>query len=89
MSEFWFKPKTHGYGVAPSSWKGWALILGVVLTSFALAGVLLMPAALADAAPSSGRLALFAVLEALLMGGFLYVSRKKTDGDWRWRWGKD
>ena len=89
MSEFWFKPKTYGYGVAPSNWKGWALILGVVLTSFALAGVLLMPEAMADVAPSSGRLILFAVLEALLMGGFLYVSRKKTDGDWRWRWGND
>ena len=89
MSDYWFKPKTHGYGVAPTNWKGWALILGVVLASFTLAAVLLLPASLSKVAPSPGRLILFAALELLLMGGFLHISRKKTDGAWRWRWGKD
>jgi len=26
MSQYWFKPKTYGYGATPSGWKGWAAV---------------------------------------------------------------
>jgi len=29
MSEYWFKPKSHGYGASPANWKGWAATVGL------------------------------------------------------------
>jgi len=87
MSEFWFKPKTHGYGVAPSNWKGWAAIAAVILASLALAGVLLLLPLASGTLPSLGRFVLFVVLDTALIVAFITIARRKTDGDWRWRWG--
>jgi hypothetical protein len=28
MSDYWFKPKTRGYGATPANWKGWAATIG-------------------------------------------------------------
>ncbi|MDM7930449.1 hypothetical protein [Tabrizicola sp.] len=87
MSEFWFKPKTHGYGAAPRNWKGWAAILLVILVSLALVGWLLLLPLASGNVPSLGRILLFLVLDVALIIAFIVIARKKTDGDWRWRWG--
>ncbi|HEU4381635.1 MAG TPA: hypothetical protein VFR73_23945, partial [Hyphomicrobiaceae bacterium] len=34
MSDYWFKPKSHGYGATPANWKGWAATIGTIITSF-------------------------------------------------------
>ena len=89
MPDYWFKPKTHGYGASPTGWKGWALILGVVAVNLVLMAVLLLVPILRGGIPGFGDFVLFLVLDTLLIIGLLYVVRKKTDGDWKWRWGKD
>lgn len=88
MSDFWFKPKTHGYGAAPANWKGWAAISVVVVGNLALMAVLLLWPMAAGTVPSIGRFVLFLLLDTLLVLGFLAIARRKTDGEWRWRWGR-
>lgn len=77
----WFAAKSFGYGTGlPIAWQGWALIaawLGL------LGGVALLDRSGNDAA----RVAAF----ALLLAGtatFLSVAAKRTEGGWRWRWGR-
>ena len=36
MSQYWFKPKTYGYGATPANWKGWAAVAGYVAVVTAL-----------------------------------------------------
>ena len=88
MSDFWFRPKTHGYGAYPTGWQGWALILGVFLGNIALMAVLFGPPLLAGEVPGLARFGLFALADTALVIGFLILVRNKTDGAWRWRWGK-
>jgi hypothetical protein len=88
MPDYWFNPKTHGYGAYPTDWRGWALILGVVFLNFLLAAVLLVWPTLTGAPIFPTRFVLFLILDTLLVVGLLNAVRKKTDGDWRWRWGK-
>jgi len=89
MSNYWYKPKTHGYGAAPTNWKGWAFIAVFALYVFAVSAIfvviplmqmpalLLLPYAL---------WVLFIVLGTLI---FIKITAAKTDGNWRWRWGSE
>ena len=83
--DMWFRPKRYGYGAGlPIAWQGWVLLLGY---------------ALAVGAVSYGALYLFdsdaEQIVALLIGvlgltgALILVSRAKTRGGWRWRWGDD
>jgi hypothetical protein len=88
MTEYWFKPKTHGYGAYPTHWKGWALTFGFVAVMVLLAGAIFgVPLLVYGTPPSLPAVTAFAVLEAALVLGFLLFVRGKTDGAWRWRWG--
>ena len=71
----WFVPKRYGYGASPISWQGWALTIGFVLVTIALA-------------VTFGRrpLQLFAILVPLLVV-FTVICARTTRGGWRWRWG--
>ena len=47
-NQFWFKPKTSGYGATPTTWEGWtvmaiygAIILACVVVMFPEFGALL------------------------------------------------
>jgi len=69
----WFRPKLFGWGVVPVTWQGWAMTLAFVV----LLGLLVTAFEPA-----------FALLFALpLLTSFMLVAWRKTDGDWRWRWG--
>jgi hypothetical protein len=82
MSEYWFRPKTYGYGATPNTWQGWAVIVGFVIV-IAAAALLILP----YRAQSPAALIVFLAVEALVLAALWVVCRRKTDGEWRWRWG--
>ena len=79
-SQFWFKPKTYGYGNTPTSWQGWVSTLG-------FAGFV---AAMVVATELKSLSPIWSVVAILVVTvGFLALAKAKTDGEWRWRWGAD
>jgi hypothetical protein len=86
--DFWFTPKRHGYGATPANWKGWVATLGF------LALVFLVPFVLAASQQSRGSalngwaIGVWLLVVPVLVAGFVWLARAKTDGQWGWRWGK-
>ena len=84
MTRYWFRPRRYGYGATPVTWEGWALTVGV-------AGVVILSIVamnlLADRSNVVAWLvwAVFVAVVAFLM---VQISRQRTDGEWRWRWGQ-
>jgi hypothetical protein len=73
----WFRPKRHGYGAGlPIAWQGWLVIVSHVGLVAGLGYLLEDHPALQFAA----------VLIAALAPLPIYA--RKTEGGWRWRWGK-
>ena len=81
MNEYWFKPKTYGYGATPVTWEGWAVVGAAVIV---IAAAALSILSYGGRSPSA-YIAFFAV-EALVIAALWIVCRRKTDGEWRWRW---
>jgi hypothetical protein len=81
MHEFWFKPKSFGYGATPTTWEGWA-VLAIYLLAVAACVVFSMR----DKIFSSwaGGATGIAVATAIMA----VVAWLKTDGQWAWRWGE-
>lgn len=88
-NQVWFKPKTHGYGSYPASWKGWALIVVFGLVQLAMAIMLLVPHGSQAETVDLTRVAAFMLGTAVLTGLFLWLCKLKTGGEWRWRWGEN
>jgi hypothetical protein len=88
MSDYWFKPKTHGYGATPANWKGWAattVALAIILGSGLLVfGLEPTPAS----RPNGWKIGGWLVFVAIVFAVFLQLCRAKTDGQWAWRWRK-
>jgi hypothetical protein len=88
MTQYWFKPKTHGYGATPSSWQGWvatALFVALIVA----ASLLLLPSQPNWASgPAAWQILSWVLGVAALTMGFVCLARAKTDGQWGWRWGK-
>ncbi len=83
VTEYWFKPKYHGYGATPSHWKGWLATFGfvAVMTVFSIAWML----QISETKPVLGYLA----WAGLVLGSvyrFTQFAKKRTDGEWAWRW---
>jgi hypothetical protein len=72
---YWFRPKHYGYGATPNTWQGWLMTLAFVGL---LAGILEF------VGPARPLAIAAAVILAVL---FIWITWKKTDGAWRWRWG--
>ncbi len=81
MAEYWFKPKRYGYGATPVTWQGWVF---TVATALAMVAVSL---GLRLTAKSLWTLAALLVFDGLAIFVLVIVSRRKTDGEWHWRWG--
>jgi hypothetical protein len=84
MPQYWFKPHDYGYGATPATWQGWALVLAVVFVVGVMTALLV----------SSGRKDASVILPYLvvvfaLLGAGVFVSWRKTNGRWRWRWGRE
>ncbi len=89
MTEYWFKPKTYGYGATPSNWKGWTATLGFIAVSLLITLPFIVLPVLSGHQPSAAGLVSYFVLLGLGVLGFVRLCRAKTDGIWRWRWGDD
>lgn len=83
MTQYWFKPKRYGYGATPVTWQGWALTLAVVV---AIGGSLVAMNLLVDKSNAVAWL-VWAALVAAAAWWLVQLSRQRTDGEWRWRWG--
>jgi hypothetical protein len=84
MTRYWFKPKLHGYGATPVTWEGWAFT-GVIAAIVAAASLLFW-----NGHAPSGTLALvWWTFLAIVVALTIVVAKFKTDGAWRWRWGRD
>jgi hypothetical protein len=83
MTTYWFRPKRYGYGAAPVTWQGW---LATLLMAIILAGSVLAMNHLIDRSSLVGWL-IWAGIIAVIVLGFVELTRRKTDGEWRWRWG--
>lgn len=88
MSQYWFTPKTYGYGATPTNWKGWAAVAIYAAVIVALTLPLMMWHAGMPTGPKIWQVATWAIMTALLTLGFIRFARAKTDGQWAWRWGK-
>jgi hypothetical protein len=70
---FWFKPKAFGYGATPVTWQGWLIVAGFIV---------LVGGITRFALPAHP---LFLLLLTPVALALIWITRIKTDGDWRWR----
>jgi len=89
-NQYWFKPKVFGYGASPTTWEGWA----VVVAYCAVVALMTLMVVIA-AEPGKASVGVFWMLWAvwLVVVGvataiLAVVSKRRTDGEWRWRWGR-
>ena len=83
---YWFEPKTYGYGAVPVTWEGWlAVAIHIAVFGVALWFVLAQPAYRESIPAWIG----FLVLTAISTTALILVSKAKTDGEWRWRSGRE
>jgi hypothetical protein len=80
----WFVPKPRGYGAVPSGWQGWAVI-GVAVAAMVVLAVLCF----GDGAPTVGEIIAFILGDLVIVAVLVVVAKAKTDGEWRWRSGKE
>ena len=81
MTTYWFRPKRFGYGATPITWQGWCVTIGTVLAMVAVSVFLRLTE------PLYWALAVLLAFDAAALALLFVVSRRKTDGEWRWRWG--
>ena len=81
MTTYWFRPKQYGYGATPVTWQGWAITIAAVIVVFAATITLTTVSAVAPWFWAA------VLIAAAVMAAPWVVSRRKTDGEWRWRWG--
>jgi hypothetical protein len=65
----------------PVTWQGWVVTLGTVLAMVAVSLYLRLTA------KSLWALAALLMFDAAAVSALVIVSYRKTDGEWRWRWG--
>ena len=87
MSDYWFKVKTHGYGAVPTDWRGWALIAAFGIVDIIATVWLIVIPATQSTGPSVAQIAIWLAIIAAAILALLAVTKAKTDGQWRWRWG--
>jgi len=89
-NQYWFKPKTFGYGASPTTWEGWALVVGycVVVTIATLGVLILAEPGKATAVVQWTLWLVWLVVIGVATAALTVVSKRRTDGEWRWRWGR-
>jgi hypothetical protein len=82
MTTYWFRPKRYGYGATPVTWQGWAITIA------ALVVVVVATIRLSALSAVDPQFWMIVVIDAVVITALWIVSRRKTDGEWRWRWGR-
>jgi hypothetical protein len=82
MATYWFRPKRYGYGATPVTWQGWTVTIATVVAMFAVSVALRL-----TARNHLWALAALLAFDAAALGALVVISRRKTDGEWGWRWG--
>ncbi|HVV94390.1 MAG TPA: hypothetical protein VHD15_13325 [Hyphomicrobiales bacterium] len=77
----WFRPKRYGYGATPITWEGWAITLGTVAVMIGVSVGLRLTTR------NDWALAVLVAFDVAALGVLFAVSRHRTAGVWRWRWG--
>ena len=78
--EPWFRAKSYGLGAGfPIRWQGWVLLASYILALTGIGRFAAIPGGVAQ-------LAAFLIF-LLVTTVFVIIVRKRTDGDWKWRWG--
>ncbi len=80
---YWFKPKRFGLGATPANWKGWLATIGFMAIVIAF----LLGIVSARGELSVGAVIAWAMAFVAAELTFVWIAWKKTDRDWRWRWG--
>jgi hypothetical protein len=83
MTRYWFKPKSYGYGATPITREGWVVTF---VAAAAMAGSVVVMELLMDKSDLVAWLVWVALIAAATWW-FIQLSRRRTDGEWRWRWG--
>ena len=78
MTQYWFKPKRYGYGATPVTWQGW------MVTLLAVAAMITVSLCLRLTEKNDWVLVVMLGFDALVVVALVIVSRRKTDGEWRW-----
>lgn len=73
LNKYWFKPRRFGYGATPTTWEGWVVVLAFMAYLLAISSFMTEDVTFYAVA---GIIAIFV------------ISKKKTDGEWKWSWGK-
>ena len=81
MTGYWFKPKRYGYGATPVTWQGWMVTLAAVVAMVVVSLYLRLNER------HDWALAAMLAFDAAVIVALTIVCRRKTDGEWRWRWG--
>jgi accessory gene regulator protein AgrB len=75
-NKYWFKPKKYGYGAMPSSIEGWLVtLIFILITAYV-------------AIKFSNNTFYFIIYLIVGIVIFMSIAKRKTDGEWRLRWGK-
>jgi hypothetical protein len=83
MTRYWFKPKRYGYGATPVTWEGWTITFAAVIVVAGSIGAM-------NVLVGRSNLAVWlawVVLILLATLWFVQFCRRRTNGEWRWRWG--
>ncbi len=83
MTQYWFRPKRYGYGATPITWEGWAVVL--IFAALMAASVIVM-----NWFAGAANVSVWLIWATVVAAGVLWLvqfSRRRTDGEWCWRWG--
>jgi predicted PurR-regulated permease PerM len=83
MAQYWFRPKNYGYGATPATWEGWAVTIAAAAVVAASVLVLELLAGRSDFVVWM----VWALFIAVATWWFVQFCRRRTDGEWKWRWG--
>jgi hypothetical protein len=83
MTHYWFKPKKYGYGATPVTWEGWVVTF---VAAVVVAGSIVAVNLLVERSNIVTWL-VWAVLLAAATFCFVQFNRRRTEGEWQWRWG--
>lgn len=76
-NKYWFKPKTYGWGATPTTWEGWLVVVGFIAYILSISSFL-----------TRNMMGSYFLYFSIGIAAIIVISIKKTEGKWKWNWGK-